>query len=613
MTYDSYLHQKQAANHTGGSAIDSNTMEKLANLMFVVNDRVIGNDGVTVIHSLMREFNRLSAIEIHHDLELSQFYAGGHSLADKHGRVVCENCAIALKYFNAAVCVGGGKIRILNETTGAKPIDCQIHRGVVKLFLKQMKGYTCKYIPIRVVNIKSVDSLKQYGGHMYTNNEAIQKLTDDAAIAISKSQSSAVRSLARGGQLSTSTPSDLDAAMKYLEELMSPVQEGAVEGQEAALTSSKTFSPVPDYTSLSAANVVARDGLSQTTSIKNGTSMAVAVPGGENIPLNTVTSNIDPNCFLDYNGAKHNSSNTGSANNSKGTQATLNVDSDVVVVPKTDVSSTNKVAASAQNLGSKAKDLTAKTGQVVGDVTAKGDDLLQQAATWVEGLVNSFKGGPTVPVAAGGAGSNHHTLVQVSDYLSVLTPLSPADGSANVPSVDREHSSAPITTDTRQSNKANVERMNNRLDQTKPIQSSSSSSSNRTANSAQRSQPSSSNSGSTQAANRTPSRQSQYPPSSYAPSQPQAQAQYQPQPQAQSQAQAQYQPQAQSQTQSQAQRGGDHSDSSSRSNSQSKRNQSSQYNQAKSRSSNSKSNNFTVSGDFDDFSETEGTPRKGFY
>ena len=461
--------------------MDPNLVDQLSNLSFVVDDVVLSDDANAVILSLIEEFNRIASSELKHNIELSQYYGHANPLTSKNGSIICDNCEIVLKYVDTTVCITNGKIikhvseengryYHRNESGEKTEINCQISRGLIRLYLKQKIGYTYKYARIRVVSVKNTDTLEPYTDKIYQNNDEIRKLEEATNIAIAKGQSKAFDINAKNGDLQTNTPSEVVCATKTINDIITDAKNASANAQLSKINTDRFFSQVPPQSAVNAAQCVSNN-IMNTKTADSGRLTTVMVPGNEPIPLQSnnnlenVVAVINPNGLSIHNFPKNiNTFNSKIING----RSSLVVDANLAVVPAKNIvtdpnidvvpanamtSITNKLSQMATDIQNKAGDLwqnlTGKTQQTIGNasdqsqqivsnlsdkisskaqelwqnikntnVKSKADDFLSTAQNKLDDLKKSA----TDFVTKQPKSQTNAVVVPVSKFMSVLVP-----------------------------------------------------------------------------------------------------------------------------------------------------------------------------------------------
>jgi hypothetical protein len=428
-------------------------VEQLSNLAFVVDNNILGDDAHAIILSLIEEFNRIAAIELKHNIELSQYYAPTEG-------IICENCEIVLKYVDTTVCITNGRVRqhITEENNkyyhtnklGEKiQIDCNISRGLVRFYIKQKNGSTFKYTRIRIVNVQMIDSLKQYIDAIYQNNDEINKLEEATNIAISRGQADIISSLSQSGQLEANTSEGFYCATKTIGKISNEAKNAAVHAQMSKMNNQRIVSPVPTQSAVNAANTVANT-IMKTNAANTNNMVTVLVPNNEPMPLQAISNIENVPAVIDSKGISTGtlggSTNTMNSNIAN-SRSSLVVDANLAVVPTNNIindesinvtpASTKSSTSIANKLGSATKTVLNKTGEIVSGITHKVKDL--------------FTGKTAAAIATA-------SVVPVSESLSVLTLLPPSEALTHVPSPQSNTDIIPT-----ESQKTAIKRFENKL------------------------------------------------------------------------------------------------------------------------------------------------------
>ena len=231
--------------------------KKLCDLIYVVDDCILGDDIHGIILSLIDEFNKLSINNIRHNLEISQYYAINKEYMKKEGLNKCENCEIVLKYYNTTIYFTNEKNTHLENTDYKNTVsDCIINKGVIRFYIKQKNEDMYKYTMIRIAKINKIDYLKQFKHKLYHNNDAIRKLENNMNIAVNKGQSDAIIALAMTGNLESINIERMKEMVKKINNIIFNSKNALINIQIDK--SNELFSYIPDETSIKTAHTVAK-------------------------------------------------------------------------------------------------------------------------------------------------------------------------------------------------------------------------------------------------------------------------------------------------------------------------------------------------------------------
>lgn len=275
--------------------IDMNSLlkQELINLIFVINDHVLGNDFRSIIFSLIEEFNYLTDVEIKHNIELSQFYVVNKeilrsNLFDNEKSNLFDNCEIVLKYIDSTVYVTDAKIRHSinwkgNQSTNSQ-IDCHVGRGLIKFYIKQKQNDLYKYSQIKLIRLQKTNSILPYMHCLFYNQNEIDRLELISMIGINKAQSDAILALAMNDGLKNKNDSTILNSIKTINDLIEGTKEASIKAQLHNIKTKTFFSTVPNKESIDTALSIAKN-----ISYKSDFTL-VMVPGNEPLFLQ---SNID--------------------------------------------------------------------------------------------------------------------------------------------------------------------------------------------------------------------------------------------------------------------------------------------------------------------------------
>lgn len=429
-------YKNRMENQYGAGKLDSGFIEKLSNLAFVVGDNILGDDAHAVILCLIKEFDRISDLNIKHNLELSQYYALGKALTSQRGLSVCENCEIVLRYVDTTVCISDGRVRKhVSEEDGKyyhtskfgekTQIDCTINRGVVRLYIKQKDGNMYKYTRIRVVSMEIVDSLNKFYNAIYQDDDEIRKLEDASSIAMSKGQTGAYSSSSKRGRLETITSQDIENATNTINDIVDQTKNSVFGAQLGKITNQRGISTVPNQTSVNAANTVAKS-IMNTPNANNMS--AIVVPNNEPMLLKE-TSNTT--AVIDNNGIKTNIKNINS-------RASLAVDSNIAVVPTNKVLEDKNITVTAPSGESK----TASSNKLLEGIKNFASNTGQTVSELANKVKSIFTGTGATPGAAATTATRSASVVPVAENLGVFTPLTATQAASTVPVAQNDFLSA---------------------------------------------------------------------------------------------------------------------------------------------------------------------------
>ncbi len=435
---EKYLNLKKYVldnNQHGSGNLNPLFINNFSNLAFVVGNNVLGDDAHAVIASLIEEFNKIAALDLKHNPEISQYYSVGNGLTSKNGTLICENCEIVLKYADATVCVTNGKAESGNKNN----VDCHVSRGSIRFYIKQKEGDVYKYTKIRVVNVQKMNSLQPHFDNMYQNTEEFDNLGDAGAIALSRGQTEAILSTSKSGKLNVTNPDELSNTTRVVNDIVTESKNAVVESQLDKMNTQRILSAVPSQNAVNAANTVANTIMNTNVAKSTGLT-TVMIPNNEPIPLsvnnsvNVVPATISSDGIITKAVGGTNTMNSTIINN----RSSLAIDAKLAVVP-TDAVIDNKnidiipnnssLSAVSNKLIAASKDFYNKTGDLIGDIFDKANKTLSDTANKVGDI---FVKKPELSIQNNST-SAKATVVPVSQNMSVLTSLPKEKAIVNVP------------------------------------------------------------------------------------------------------------------------------------------------------------------------------------
>ncbi|AGD92618.1 hypothetical protein LBA_00700 [Megavirus lba] len=484
------LKNKLLSNQIGSGHMGSKLSQELSNLIFVVDDTVLGDDTHAVILSLIKQFNKIAELNIPHNIEISQYYAVGRGLMSRQGTLICENCELVLTYIDNDICLTDPKYTKMNN------IQCDVKRGSIGFFIKQKKDDTYIYTKINVVRLISGDKIESFSNPIYFDNEEINRINKSTNVAINRGQSDAILSSAKGGALESNNVYDISDATNNVEYIVNETKKASLSPQISKMNNTRVSSNVPSQSTVNAANTVATH-ISKTRSANNQNLSAILVPGKNAISLSDnsqpMYADMNDNETIIRDSNKFNSSNI---NN----RAAINVDANLALLPTKDVisnkniqiaspsqaSSTslyNKITqafsslfGNAENVANNVVTNTANTAtgvatNVVDNTKSAIDTTIDQTKNIVNTASNdtgnifstiSKKIGETTnKIGDFFTGNKSSSVVPVSKDLSVLTTLPPqtAGNSVPIPTNDINLSSKNMSS----SQKTSIRKLNNMI------------------------------------------------------------------------------------------------------------------------------------------------------
>ncbi|AGF85139.1 hypothetical protein QJ854_gp643 [Moumouvirus goulette] len=465
-------------NQVDYSPLDQNFTNELSNLVFVVDDIVLGDDVHAVILSLIKQFNKISSSDIPHNIELSQYYAVGKGLMSRQGTTICENCELILKYNDNNVCLSNGKS--INDQN----VKCDINRGVINFFIKQKKGNTCLYTKVKVVRISHDDNLESYEHTKYFDNDEIEKINEAGNIAINRGQSDVILSNAKGGQLESKNPTEILDSTNNVEYIFDESKKASLAPLVGRMNNSRVTSNVPTQSTVNTANTVASH-LAKTKAMNTKDLSAVLVPGKNAILLNNTVLPVDANIDGTQGTIHLNNIQGENTVNSKNinSRAAINVDANLALLPTKDIVANKNIQVTEpsqksstslyNNIVGYLSSLFNKTENAVSNIGADTKSTFNKVANETKSTVNTATnntgnvvstigkkiGETTNKISNFFTGNKPVSVVPVSKDLSVLTPLPPqtAGQAVPVPLNDVPLSSRNMTS----SQKTSIRRLNN--------------------------------------------------------------------------------------------------------------------------------------------------------
>jgi hypothetical protein len=291
-----YLNLKNTM--TGGHHMDSNATfnQDLANLVFVCDNMVLGDDAKAVILALTESFNQISARGLpSFDLELSHPFI----LGDQIHSGKFTGCWIVLQYCDTPVCMTNSRISTeypaqqstLRDMNPNQEVSCELTRGLVKYWLKGEKDTSSwmtsddshnkkvfEYSRISVVRAQVVDSLGHIHTQLYQNSTTIDAMNAKTSQAIAATQQQILSQQAANGSLNVTNPSQMSSVVSKVNQMNADTRTGAVLAS-IQRTSTASLDTVPDQQAVDAAEIVSRN-LDPSSGLS-----AVLVPGSNAVPI----------------------------------------------------------------------------------------------------------------------------------------------------------------------------------------------------------------------------------------------------------------------------------------------------------------------------------------
>jgi hypothetical protein len=402
-----YLNLK---NIVGGHH-DPTFNEDLANLVFVADDTVLGDDAKAIILALVAEFDRLTMCgALKFNLELCHPYDSAVILdTSKY-----ESCSIVLKYHDVPVCITSGTISHnlieQEQTLGSystnvtkQELSCELTRGLVRFALKkkhkcshvdsERHKYTFDYCHIEVVRAQVKNSLSEIPSQLYEDSKATHELEKKTSEGLSATQQQILTQQALSGALNVSDPSRISSVVQAVNNTNEQAKTGAILAS-IEKTSTKMLSTTPSQQSVNAAEVVA-ESIKSTNAAPGMT--AVLVPGPEAIPISSESS---VQGRMTSRGTQISNANTLGNTNIVPNAPSIKVDSTVALVPASNIGS-NSIVTSNSNNGSASQNVLSTQSQ-------------SQSQSYGGATVNTTYQSTTTKVS----------VVPVSKSLSVAVPTS---------------------------------------------------------------------------------------------------------------------------------------------------------------------------------------------
>jgi len=230
----------------------------LSTICFVADDVALNNDIRAVIRLLVEKFNKLAVGDLTQNLELSEYIAPGSALKTRNDNKYCDDCEVVLKYMYVDVCLINGEPvnntdKFVHITKDDKGIDCQVSKGLVKLYVKQKQETTREsvqtytYTTIDVVKFCWGKTYKPFGHALYHSGSSVpsQKVVNvaETAAAAAKTDPSATSGTVL--VLIPDMPEKSEQKASTLPQLDVTATIAAVPTQEAAPYAVKSANPAP--------------------------------------------------------------------------------------------------------------------------------------------------------------------------------------------------------------------------------------------------------------------------------------------------------------------------------------------------------------------------------
>lgn len=230
---------KRATRKQSGGLGPSEYGEKIKDMQFTVNDKLLGDDAKMALVSLLDNIMKIGVAN--QIIELSTpFLLGEEYIAGK-----CQKCEFTVSYTPTSVCLAKS-----NTSTGSN--KCKLEENVVKFFVRRENSNGIKeYIPIKVVRLINAP---EKGLNRYTDNSRLDKLANESDIAFSQAQKDALHSIIDGKKLSEAQLSDL---ARLVDKLQGDIATGSKAHVANLLRNERVMSSVPTLSDVNTANAVA--------------------------------------------------------------------------------------------------------------------------------------------------------------------------------------------------------------------------------------------------------------------------------------------------------------------------------------------------------------------
>lgn len=390
------------------------------NLYFVVNDDILDDEIYTIILSLIEEFCKIISNGLRHNIELSQYYAMENNVINNKNMTRCENCEVVLRYIDTTICVTNSHIcqpvSTFDGTDSEKKsnIGCDVSKGLIRFYIKQLQGNQSIYTKIHVVKIQSTESLQPFMKSFYQNVDEIKKLENVANIAISRGQTDAFVKTSQKGILNIDSVDNINCSIQIINNIIHEAKNKSVESQLNKMTGHRIFSEIPTQASVNAANIVAETIMTTDIARTNDISV-VLVPGNEPMLLYSKFIGGTPGVI--------NESGITPLNNITKNNAAIAIDSNLAVIPTKHITDDpdinisdpfNKISASIKNkLVAAASTITKSTENAFGTFI---NNIAGDVGSTAEKVVGFITGKPNPNMS-------RLTVVPVNENLNILTKL----------------------------------------------------------------------------------------------------------------------------------------------------------------------------------------------
>jgi hypothetical protein len=262
--------------------------------------------------------------------------------------------------------------------------------------------------------------LKPYTNNLYQNDDEMRKLESSTNVALSRGQTMAINDAAKRGMISVNKPSDVEPAIKTVDDIIARAKEAATNVQLNKMNTNRTLSSQPTSNAVNSANTVA----DQIMKSANYESMSVIlIPGNEPIPLRGDSNTETTQAIVGGDGivvsTNKSAKPTTLDSTTIGNRASVAVDANVAVVPTNKVANDNiSIAESSKHAATAAANKLSQYAKSIGTSLSKSSDtigketgnIVQQVEKFASGVADLFKGK-----------HQSSTVVPVSKNLSVLS------------------------------------------------------------------------------------------------------------------------------------------------------------------------------------------------
>jgi len=262
---------------------------------------ILGSDVKAIILSLICDFQKIGNNALKHNLELSQYIHVG-CVPYSQSTHLCE---VVLKYCDTLVCMSE------SQTTQSSGQQCQLSRGLVKLFIKVTDGNCacCYPIDISVVNVEV--SLTKFTDTLYHNPENQAEFEKLIGSSLGKTQSSVILQEIKSGNLMSNVPTDNDT--DTVDSILSQAKSSVVRNQVSKIPEKELMTIVPSQSSVNTAtnltNTIYNSGQSRGLTFVQVPSgpiqiSAPAMTTGSKLPVRSSGATLSGSKFVLPNGTE---------------------------------------------------------------------------------------------------------------------------------------------------------------------------------------------------------------------------------------------------------------------------------------------------------------------